>query len=55
MYFGTEMLLCDAHILVVHTTLTLLQIYFGGLLKAILYQKKAFTDFFPLNTNDIWM
>jgi len=55
MRMGTEMLLCDAHVLVVHTTLALLQICFGGLLNAILYPpKKPFTDFFR-NTNDIWV
>ena len=36
---GAEMLLCDARILEVHKTLTLLQIWFGGLLNAILYNK----------------
>ena len=46
MYMGTEMLLCDAHILVVHRTLAVLQICFGGLLNAILYQKKNIYRFF---------
>ena len=47
MNMGTEMLLCGAHILEVHKTLTLLQICFGGLLNAILYNKNHLPIFFP--------
>jgi len=54
MNMGTEMLLCDAHILVVHKTLTLLQIWFGGLLNAILYNRNHLL-IFSRNTNAIWV